>query len=196
VLALEVGSSRTLDKECLNHASNLRSTQETWERETQEDKLAVTERNTLLGSVQTLIPSLRAFVQYHLTDHPEPARVLSDFAFSSPSELRTEKAALEALSDVLRALNTHKGALKSGAARISTWETRIQNYSSRLRTISQERIREQSETNDARDKREQARSAALKFLRQLQLLSLALQMENPTLLKDWDQTLALIEKSL
>ena len=107
-----------------------------------------------------------------------------------------KKAALEALSDVLRALNTHKGALKSGAARISTWETRIQNYSSRLRTISQERIREQSETNDARDKREQARSAALKFLRQLQLLSLALQMENPTLLKDWDQTLALIEKSL
>ena len=92
VLALEVGSSRTLDKECLNHASNLRSTQETWERETQEDKLAVTERNTLLGSVQTLIPSLRAFVQYHLRDHPEPARVLSDFAFSSPSELRTEKS--------------------------------------------------------------------------------------------------------
>jgi hypothetical protein len=192
ILAREAGTKRKLDKEALNHTSTLRSTDAKVEQEALEDYNLLTHRNTLLTKTQRMIRSIRAGVKLRLKDNPEGERILKSFTTVAPSGLRTEKLALVGLSEMRRALQTHKSKLTGTVDRTSDWLAQVEQLLTGFEHIANERSKEDAETSEARQQRDKTKEAAIRFLQEVELLVMALEWEHPELLEDWETLLSRI----
>ena len=195
LFAVELGSKRELHSEALNHASLLRSSQDTFDREQLEDKDIVTEREALQRQFQSFVRSLTAGVMLRTQDLEDARRIQGDFP-SIVSDIRTSKKALEVIEDLSRALEVHKRKLNQEPSRVPYWTQQLTQYQHGFRQLSLDRAREKRETREARQTRDQTREQAIKFVRTLDLVTRSLEHEHPALHLDFSSVLLQVQKEV
>jgi hypothetical protein len=186
-LSLELGTQRGLDKEALNHASLLRSSQQAYDREQLEDKAVVTEQGQLVHRAHLLIRSIYSGSKRRLMRHPEKERILADLEVKGLSKIRTAKGMSEALSNVSNALSIYKTELQAAPDRTGEWSSNLESLKQALAHNKHNRTRETIETRQSKDVRDEARENALFFLEEVELAAGSVELTHPDLILSYQQ---------